>query len=226
MYSNIYWLFAIRYLIPLISVLSSSQLAAQEIRHTEHYSDSRCFHCASKVNWKNIPQGPLRHTAPFNMILHLSTKRKNEAKHYATASFIAEDLLLTARHTVMNNDQLEFIELYSNLKLKWIKLNKNDFEVYYYTQEFMKFEQDIVVIRIVNKLKLSFIYQGNFKLVENGLGKRTGKDSINVSGYPCVRFAIKSFKPDTLVTRSALSDLFVLNPEKLIRFSPLSKSIK
>lgn len=198
----------------VVGLIYTIGLHAQEIRHPNNYPNSRCFRCSSREDWQVISNAALVQTSPFNRVLHFSFKQKNDIKHYATVSFISNDILITARHCVNEKEQLEYIELYSPFKNNWIKLNKNEYEVYYYTPEFKGFENDIALIKITNKLKLKSLYQGHFKVIDNGLGRNIEKFSVNISGFPCIKFAINSTAPDTLVNRSTSSTLFKLNLAK------------
>lgn len=196
-------------------------LCAQGIRHPNKYPDSRCFHCSSREDWQIISNAGLVQTSPFNRVLHFSVKQKNDIKHYATVSFISNDILITARHCVNEKEQLEYIELYAAFKKKWIKFIKNEYEVFYYTPEFKGFENDIALIKIKNKLKLQLLYRGHFKVIENGLNRSIEKFTINNSGFPCIKFAINSTAPDTLVNRSTSSTMFKLNLAKnMIGYPP------
>lgn len=196
-------------------------LHAQEIRHPDNYPNSRCFHCGSRVDWQIISNAASVKTSPFNRVLHFCLKQKDDIKHYATASFISSNMLITARHCVSDKEQLEYIELYSPFKRNWIKFNKNEYEVYYYTPEFKGFENDIALIKITNKLKLQSLYRFHFKVIENGLDKNIEKFIVNSSGFPCIKFAINSAAPDTLVNRFTSSTLFKLNPAKNMIGYPL-----
>lgn len=205
----------------LFGLIYTIGLHAQEIRHPISYPKSRCFHCSSQEDWRVISNAALAQTSPFNKVLHLGLKQENDIKRYGTVSFISNNILITTRHCVDKKESLEYIELYSPFKKKWIKINKNEYEVYYYTPEFQAFENDIALIKIISKIKLQSLYRGHFAVLENGLDKDLEKPNVNISGFPCTKFAINSTAPDTLVNRSTSSTLFELNPVKNMIGYPL-----
>jgi len=162
-------------------------------------------------DWKDITDKNVLKSAPFNKILHLSFKRNNDVIHYGTTSFVTKDLLVTARHCVDNQENLEYIELgLPSLKNKWVRLNKNDYKIYYYTELFNKSEYDISLVRIINKQKLKLLYYGNFE-IEDSLNNIIRECDINISGFPFNKFAINSTAPDTLVNRRLSSTLAEYN---------------
>lgn len=183
---------------------------SQVIRHPE-IPNGNCYNCNSSQDWNDIADKNLLKLSPFNKILHLSFKRKNDVTHYGTTSFVSKDLLLTARHCVDNQENLEYIELnLPSFGNKWVKLNKNDYKIYYYTERFNKDEYDIALIRIINKPKLKLLYYGHFEIAEN-VKNIMSKHDVNISGFPFKKFAINSTAPDTLVDRKLSSDLVEYN---------------
>jgi V8-like Glu-specific endopeptidase len=135
-----------------------------------------------------------------------------QKKRYATVSFISKDVLITARHCVHNKEQLDYLEFFSPEKEEWIKLSPNEYQVYYYTEKFSGFENDLALIKIICKKKLKYLYKGHFSISEVVFKTNTANFLINSSGYPCVKFAINSTAPDTLINRTTSSAFVELNP--------------
>ncbi len=141
----------------------------------------------------------------------MSFKRKNDVSHYGTTSFVSKDLLLTARHCVDRQEDLEYIELsLPTFKNNWVRLNTKDYKIYYYTEYFNKAEYDIALVRIINKQKLKILYSGHFEIADS-LNSGIRNLDVNISGFPFIKFAINSTAPDTLVNRRLPLDLVEFN---------------
>jgi hypothetical protein len=191
-------------LLVVFALFTIKVLNCQTIRHRpETVLGRSCNNCDSEHKWDEISSDKLLKSTPFNKIFHLSFKRHNDIPHYGTASFVSEDLLVTARHCVHHQQNLEYLELTSaSVKNRWVRLNKKDFKIYYYTEKVDSRANDIALIRIINQQKLKLLYSGHFELTD---GNYDSVKEINITGFPYIKFAINSISPDTLVNRNGHS---------------------
>jgi V8-like Glu-specific endopeptidase len=198
----------------------SVNIYSQSVRHPVIPENGFCDDYKSGYEWQDIIDKSLLKSAPFNKILHLSFKRKNDIKHYGTASFVSKDLLMTARHVVAFQEILEYIELnIPSSKNQWVRLDKKDYEIYCYTEHFKKREDDIALLRIINKQKLKQLYSGHFEVADSI--SSTMNNDVNLTGFPFIKFAINSTAPDTLVNRSLPYNLLELNTSKTLVGLPI-----
>jgi V8-like Glu-specific endopeptidase len=164
---------------------------------------------------------------PFNMVLHLGVKfRDNDHEFYSTASFISSNILLTARHCVTYpGDTIQFIELClsSPGKDKWIKLTANDFKIYEYEKKsephIREQEEDIALIKILNKTKLQALYKKPFSLPDSTFLSVKKLYEIHLTGFPCSKFSINKYSHDTLVDRSATDSIQKATNQDLLGFT-------
>ncbi len=197
-------------MIAFLFCFSIKTLYSQVIRHRT-VPVNPCGICNPGQDWNDISNKRLLKLSPFNRILHLSFKRKDDINRYGTACFISKDLLITARHCVDQEKSLEYLELnLPSLTNNWVRLNKKDYKIYYYTELFNKREYDIALIKVINKQKLSILYHGHFNIVDSPKIIISNCD-VSVSGFPSNKFAINSAAPDTLVNRKLSAELIEFN---------------
>ncbi|MGI8952267.1 MAG: trypsin-like serine peptidase [Chitinophagaceae bacterium] len=157
--------------------------------------------------------------APYNKILHLGVKRYNDIEHFCTVYFITDNLLITTRHCINNNDLINYIELClpSIKKDKWIKLDSNEYKIYYYSENFSSRDKDIALIKITDKQKLKLLYEGNFEIADSVLWiKKNMIYQVKTAGFPCDKFSINSRSFDTLVVSSTNTDSIIINDNQTL----------
>ncbi len=192
----------------------------QTIRHPVKIETGFCSSYTSDYKRQDIIDKSLLGSAPFNSILHLCFKRKDDIKHYGTASFISKNLIVTARHILDIEENLEYIELnIPSSNNQWVRLDRKDYKIYYYTQHFDNRESDIALLKIINNQKLKLLYHGHFKLIDST--DSITASEVNLTGFPFTKFAIKSITPDTLMNRSISFDYLQFNTSKRLIGLPI-----
>lgn len=184
--------------------LFSLQVSAQKI---EHYKDlCTCPHTAynSLDEWRNIID-TVTFKNPYTSVIHLGIKKMNDDReHYSTASFISKNFIITAMHCLMDSAHIEYIDLkVPDIKSdKWVRLYKDDFQIYYYAPRIDSPADDIALLKIKNIKNGSLVYRSYFTATDFNNDKHDSLQ-INISGFPCLRFCYTANCMDTLVNRHA-----------------------
>lgn len=152
--------------------------------------------------------------APYNGVIHLRVTRFYVSSNISSASFIENDLIITANHNLMYSPFITKIELYLNGK--WIKVKKKHLRIYHYHQGlFHKKSKDIAIIKIKNTSSIEEINHTKFKLkVYDDIDKKDEK-IFHLTGFPCDR-------PNTLVDKRTTSkELSFDSTNKIVGYSNL-----
>lgn len=146
---------------------------------------SQCDECTGKDEWKalrTVIEGDAGKERPFDSVVKINVKRfYNPNWGGGTASFIAKDKLVTARHTLVRKGAIRKIN-FNTVKGK-VFLKKKDFTVHYYEGP-GKLASDVAVIHITNSAKLP---EGvtQFKIIEDFDSADLENRKIHLTGYPC-----------------------------------------
>ncbi|MFY0713693.1 trypsin-like serine protease [Seonamhaeicola sp. NFXS20] len=153
-------------------------------------------------------------TSPYNGIIHLKIKRLFSRSNLSTASFIKNDLIITANHNVMCSPFITRIEIFVNNK--WIKLKKRNVRIYHYHQGiFHNRNKDIAIIKIKNVSVLEGLNITNFNIKPYASIPTNEKNDFHTTGFP-------SDRPNILVDKSGSSSEFVLdNSNNIIGYNNL-----
>ena len=173
----------------------------------EHYKDlCSCEEVTyrSLIAWQDII-GSETFKEPFTSIVHLGMKWVNdEREHYGTASFIARNCLITARHCVFDSINVEYIDVrVPGLTAdKWVRFNKGSFIIHYYKTTSPDIADDIAIIQLLNKNENEKVYKSQFQIADFNT-KNNDTLIVNASGFPCLRFCFSGNCMDTLINRTA-----------------------
>jgi V8-like Glu-specific endopeptidase len=162
--------------------------------------------------WYNVDStdkiiGARTSTIPYPNILHIETHRKyfkvKSKIDYGTVSFFNSNTLITAKHVLSGGDLVQ-IKLSGSTpdKDNWISFNKGtDFKVFEYPYNGV--QNDIAVIKILNKTKLAQVYKGEFSISNIDEDKFDSSQTVNLTGYSCY-FANDPAEHDTLVNKTTI----------------------
>ncbi len=134
---------------------------------------------------ENIVDGKELET-PFNGIIHLRVTRNFISSNISTASFIDDDLIITANHNLMYSPFITKIELFLNEK--WIKIKKRHLKIHHYHQGvFHKKAEDIAIIKIKNTIAIESSNYSSLDLTSfDGVAQKENK-IYHLTGFPCDR---------------------------------------
>lgn len=191
----------------ILALLCTGVMKCAFSQKREHYIDlCNCLNTTynSLYAWKEI-YDTSTFKKPFANVVHLGIKRKNdEREHYATASFIGKSCVITALHFVKDSANIEYIDVRipSVTVDRWIRFYKGSFLVHYYTEDSFSNESDIVIVQFLNIPKIQQVYKSNFRIADFNI-KDHDSLTINITGFPCLRFCYNGKGMDTLVNRFA-----------------------
>lgn len=193
-----------KWMIFYCGILLSLHTMAQKI---EHYKDL-CFCRGVTYNsldtWQNIID-TVTFKKPYTSIIHIGFKRSTDNReHYCSASFIAKNFMITAMHCMVDTANIEYLDLKipDIRSYKWIRFYKGEFEIFYYPGWRDSAASDIALLKIKNTKKASQVYRSHFVLADFNIDKHDSL-TINISGFPCLRFCYTGNCMDTLVNRYA-----------------------
>ena len=192
--------------LPLLSCYTVFVLNASS-QAREHYKDlCSCDNATyrSLIAWQNIVD-TAAFKEPFTSVVHLGVKRANDDReHYSTASFIAKDCLIAAKHCVPDSIKVEYIDVHiPDLTAdKWVRFYKGDFRIYYYNNSFLDEANDIVIIQLLNKKENRKVYKSKLQIADFN-SKNNDTLIVNATGFPCLRFCFSGNCMDTLINRPA-----------------------
>jgi V8-like Glu-specific endopeptidase len=151
---------------------------------------------------------------PYNGIFHLRVTRFFFSTNVSTASFLDNDLVITANHNLMYSPFITKIEFYLNGE--WIKINKRHLKIYHYHKSlFHKKIKDIAVIKIKNLNALKDVKHTNFILQDYDDIENKENLDFHLTGFPCDR-------PNILVDKKTIStELSINNTNKIIGYKKL-----
>lgn len=142
-------------------------------------------------------------TNPYKGIIHLKIKRLFSGSNLSTASFIKNDLIITANHNVMYSPFITKIEIFVNGK--WIKLKKKNVRIHHYHQGiFHNKNKDIAIIKIKNISVLEGVNITSFNAKPYAGITAYEKNDFHITGFP-------SDRPNILVDKSGSSSEFILD---------------
>lgn len=150
----------------------------------------------NKVNErKNITEGKLKEK-PFDGIIHIGVKRLLSSPNYSTASFISENMLITANHNVMGEGAITSIAFCLSTEKgdRWVTLKSKYFDIIHLYQPHDKW-RDIALIKLKNTDFLKDYSFSIFELSDPASLHLENETLIHLTGFPCDR-------PDVLVEKN------------------------
>lgn len=183
------------------------------ISSNEIYAQKICGCCYDSVKQKRVDiLGDRLRAAPFAGIVKLFV---NSVDFRGTASFISDNILITASHNLVANTEAKklYFLITTNRGDTLIKIKKNEYNIELFgDRSGSDIKNDIALIVLKNNQKfdgllISKLKIANFHDIYNQL-----VDTIHITGYPCdkeVDADFGNFKKDTL------TDKFMTNKDSL-----------
>jgi V8-like Glu-specific endopeptidase len=184
-------------------LLLSNEVCAQKI--------CRCCYDSVKQKRVDILGNRLRE-APFNGIVKLFV---NSVDFRGTASFISDNMLITASHNLFANTKAK--NLYFLISTtegdSLIKIKKTEYRIELFGDRIGRdIENDIALIVLKDSQKLKGLQISKFRTTNFRYVYNQSIDTIHITGYPCdkeIDANFNEFKKDTL------TDKFMINKDSL-----------
>lgn len=179
----------------LLNLFCTGAVKAQEYR-------CGCCYEVEKEKRKDIVGEKLK-DAPYKGVASLYV---NSKKFRGTAFFITNNVIMTAKHVLLEGKKPKKLYLHVNSSLGSIVvlLRKKDYQIHY--KESVELEDDIALIKIKNPVKYEDLDIFNFTVENFENVKSFINDTIYVTGYPCDKGLAK---PDVNITGDTLTDKYI-----------------
>lgn len=140
--------------------------------------------CTGKEEWKKnrlVLNGDEIKLDPYNSIIKFTVKRWYHFFHdgfSGTGSFIKENMMVTAKHNVINKG---ITKISYRVGEKNIVLKKKDFKIFLYKGKSKGVENDIAIIKITTPSK----YAKRVTFFKHSIKHDLDNKTLYLSGFPC-----------------------------------------
>ncbi|MBX2921165.1 MAG: hypothetical protein KF746_03155 [Chitinophagaceae bacterium] len=145
-------------------------------------AQNRCGCCYDSAKAKRTDIiGEKLKNVPYTSIVNLYV---NSEKFRGTAFFIANNILITAKHVLFNGKRPKklFLHVNSSLGSRLVILRKKDYRIFY--KGGAEMEDDVALIKIINPEKVKHLDIFSFTVENFENIKSLTNDTIHVTGYP------------------------------------------
>ncbi|MBX2921166.1 MAG: trypsin-like serine protease [Chitinophagaceae bacterium] len=174
-------------------------------------AQKRCSCCYDSAKAKRTDIiGEKLKNVPYTSIVNLYV---NSEKFRGTASFIASNILITAKHNLYEGKKPKtlFLHINSSLDNKVIILRKKDYRIFH--KEGDQRENDIALIKVTNSERIKDLSVSNFTLMNYENIKSLLNDTIHIAGYSCDK-GLQN--PNARVVGDTLTDKYITPLDSII----------
>lgn len=194
-----------------IAGLTSIILIIGVICNISAQAQKRCGCCYDSAKAKRVDiVGEKLKQKPYTAMVKLFI---NSNRFRGTGSFIANNVLLTAKHNLFHGKRHKklFLHVNSSLGSALVILRKKDYRIFYKGDTEM--EDDIALIKITNPEKVMHLDIFNFTVENFENIKSLTNDTIHVTGYPCDK---ELERPDVKLMGDTLTDKYISPVDSII----------